>query len=149
MNHSLLHFQAVGIRKGFTLIELLVALAILAIVVAVAIPSYTNFVTNSNRSEAKVILNSTAQALERCYTRYSDYSDANCPASNSTNFPIESEGGWYQMKFTDQTIGSDTFTLVAEPQDAQGTRDTECKNFELTHTGARSVTGSGSADDCW
>jgi len=134
---------------GFTLIELMVALAILAIVVAVAIPSYTNFVINSNRSEAKVILNSTAQALERCYTRYSDYSDPNCPASDSANFPIESEGDWYQMDFSDQTIGTDTYTLTAVPQGSQATRDTECKNFELTHTGARNVTGSASVDDCW
>src|SRR5690554_4552906 len=131
--------------RGFTLIELMVALAILAIVMAVAIPSYTIYVTRSNRTEGKAILMNAAQALERCYTRYSVYNSANCQVS----FPIDSENGWYQMAAADQTINAASYTLVAAPQGTQATRDTDCGSFTLTHNGTRGRSGTADIEDCW
>jgi len=131
--------------SGFTLIELMIAVAILAIVMAIAIPSYNEYVTRSNRAEAKAILMNVAQALERCYSRFSAYDAAGCAVA----FPVESENGWYRMADGDQTINAANYTLMAAPQDAQASRDTKCANFTLTHTGARGVSGSGSVDDCW
>lgn len=132
-------------RSGFTLIELLVAIAILGIIVAIAIPSYNAYVTRSNRTEGKAILMNTAQALERCYTRYNAYNNGNCGVS----FPIDSENDHYQMAAANQTIAAGTYTLTAVPQGVQATRDTECANFTLTHNGTRGVSGTGDVDDCW
>lgn len=132
-------------HNGFTLIELMIAVAILAILAAIAIPIYTDQVVRSNRAEAKTILMNTAQALERCYTRYSAYDSDECNLS----FPIESETGKYQMTDGEQDIDQAEFELTAEPQGAQATRDTECANFMLAHNGQRKVSGSGSAEDCW
>lgn len=132
-------------QKGFTLIELLVAVAILGIIMAIAIPSYQKHVVRSNWVEAKTILVQTAQALERCYTRYNAYNDSDC----NVTFPIESESGWYKMTKGEQTINATSFDLVAEPQKSQATRDTDCKNFTLSHNGTRGVSGSAAVEDCW
>ncbi|RFF31112.1 type IV pilin protein [Wenzhouxiangella sediminis] len=135
----------VGRGMGFTLIELLVAMAILAIVMAIAIPSYTTYVTRSNRTEGKAILMNTAQALERCFTRYNAYDSDECNVS----FPVDSENDHYQMAAGNQTIDAATYTLTAVPQGSQATNDTECANFTLTHNGTRGVSGSGDVEDCW
>lgn len=43
-------------RKGFSLIELMVVVAIVAIIVALALPSYTRYVLKANRGEAQQLL---------------------------------------------------------------------------------------------
>jgi type IV pilus assembly protein PilE len=135
-----------AVSRGFTLIELMIAVAILAIIVAIALPSYTNQVVKTNRAEAKTILMQTAQAMERCFTRYSAYNSDDC----SVGFPINSETGKYQMPEDEQTIAQSSFTLVAVPQGAQATRDTACGSLSLQHNGTRGITGDATdIDDCW
>jgi type IV pilus assembly protein PilE len=131
--------------RGFTLIELMMVVAILAVIAAIAIPSYTDQVMRSNRAEAKAILMNTAQALERCYTRYSAYDADDCPV----NFPRESETGKYSMPADSQAIGATTYTLTAVPQGSQASRDTECANFTLQHNGTRGVSTEADPDECW
>lgn len=134
-----------GSRNGFTLIELMIAVAILAILAAIAIPIYTDQVVRGNRAEAKNILMTTAQALERCYTRYSAYDADECNIS----FPIESESGKYEMTAAEQTIDTSSFTLKADPLGSQLSRDTECASFTLEHNGKRDVSTTTDPDDCW
>jgi len=128
--------------QGFTLVELLVAIAILAIIIAVAIPAYGQYVVRANRGEGKVALLQTAQALERCFTRYNAYNDDDCNLA----FPLDSENDWYSI---DVTRTAATFTLTATPQASQATRDAACGNLTVTHTGLRGVSGSAGVADCW
>lgn len=132
-------------EHGFTLIELVIAIAILAIIVGIAIPSYTAQVTKTNRTEGKSELMQTAQALERCYTRFSAYDHANCNVS----FPIDSENGHYQI--TAPTLSATAFTLAAAPQGTQDARDKWCGTFTLTHTLQKDMTGDAEWDAarCW
>lgn len=130
-------------NKGFTLIELMIALAILAIVIGIAVPSYNNQITKTRRAEGKAAIMDAAQGLERCFTRYSAYNAGNCGVS----FPITSEEGWYIV--TAPTLTATTYTLTATPQNGQATSDTDCANLSLTHTGSKSISGSGTVDDCW
>ena len=130
--------------KGFTLIELLIAVAIIAVLAAIIYPSYQNMVTRSHRADGSTLLMDTAQALERCYTRFYAYNDNRCTAN-----PVgrTSEGGFYRITDASE-IEATSFTLVAVPQGRQ-TRDTQCANFTLDHRGARGVSGAGPAAECW
>ena len=68
-------------QRGVTLMELMTVVAIIGILTSIAYPSYRAQVRRSNRTEARVALEQTAGALEKCYTRYMAYNDtANCPA---------------------------------------------------------------------
>ncbi|HEY5994754.1 MAG TPA: type IV pilin protein [Gallionellaceae bacterium] len=53
--------------KGFTLIELMIAVAIIAILTAVALPMYTNYVTRGKIIEATSTLSSMRVQMEQYY----------------------------------------------------------------------------------
>jgi type IV pilus assembly protein PilE len=132
---------------GFTLIELLVAIAILGIILGVAIPTYNRYVLESGRADAKAILLQTAQALERCYTRYSAYNDGDCPVQQGDT--LDSENDKYELTVT--TVGANDFTLTAAPQGRQAD-DTTCGSLTLTANGTRGAAGGTNAakvEECW
>ncbi|WP_040574290.1 type IV pilin protein [Methylohalobius crimeensis] len=137
-------------KQGFTLIELMIATAIVAILAAIAYPSYVEHVRKSRRSDAQAALMETAQLLERCYTEYNAYSDTDCaavtsgPALANTN----SSGGYYTLSAL--TLTTTVFTLQAAPQDAQA--DDKCGKLTYTHIGVKDVVDADTgvtADDCW
>ncbi|MEM7053484.1 MAG: type IV pilin protein [Pseudomonadota bacterium] len=127
-------------QKGFTLIELMIAVAILAIILGIAIPSYQQWVIETNRAEGKAVTMQTAQTLERCFTRFSSYADANCSIQN--NDMITSENDRYTVTVV---TAANTFNLTAAPARA----DPECGSLTLDHRGQRGESGTGEVDDCW
>ena len=131
--------------NGFTLIELMIAVAILAIIMGIAIPSYTQYVLESGRADAKTGLYGAAQMLERCFTRNSSYSG--CPGAAS--YPRNTENDKYSISIS--AVADTSFTVTATPIGAQ-TKDTECGEFTLTHTGqkgAKSGTVPAVIEECW
>ncbi|TQE94463.1 MAG: prepilin-type N-terminal cleavage/methylation domain-containing protein [Spiribacter salinus] len=132
-----------GRSAGFTLIELLIAIAILAIIMGIAIPSYNQWVIESNRADAKGALFGAAQTLERCFTRYSAYDDSDCGLQDGQTEMSENDKYEISIATTDTT-----FDLTATPQGSQ-TSDTECVNFTLDETGLKGISGAGDVADCW
>jgi type IV pilus assembly protein PilE len=131
-------------QAGITLLELMIVVTIVGILSAIAYPNYRQYAIRSTRTEAKVALQQSAQALEKCFTRYMSYADANCPADATLN--RTTADGHYTIAITNRA--ATTFTLTAAPTAGQ-VADTECASFVIDQTGAQTITGSGTAATCW
>lgn len=134
-------------QSGITLIELMITVGIVAILTAIAYPSYRQQVLRGNRTEGKAELLEAAQELEKCYTRFGAYNSPNCAAfvqlSNGVGRP--SEARRYQISLVAGNPRPITeYTLRAVPQNGQEA-DTTCGTLTLDQTGQRMPT----TDKCW
>ena len=134
---------------GFTLIELMVAVAIVGIIAAIALPSYQASVRKSNRAEAKAELTDVAQRLQRCYTLYAKFNDANCGVYGAVSTApgyITRGGQFYKITIDVPNAGDPpetTYELTATADKAPQTEDTGCDKLTLDHTGVKGPV------DCW
>ncbi|MFW5329266.1 type IV pilin protein [Hydrogenophaga sp. ZJX-1] len=134
--------SSVGRRhKGFTLIELMIVVAVVAILSAIAIPSYDAYIRRTHRANAKSALMQVAQWMERAATAQGSYPlTAAVPAGL-----LNVEGNRYAL--TVVSANGTSYTLTATTQGPQASD--ECGNFTLTQAGTRAVTGSLPVDECW
>jgi type IV pilus assembly protein PilE len=128
---------------GFTLIEVVVVMAIIAILAAIAIPNYTEYIRRGHRSDAKTALLQVAQWQERFRTENNAYSPA-VPAGMAT---VGSGGARYTIAVA-QPGGNQTFTLTATRQGSQ--LGDPCGDFIVDHTGQQTTAGGiRPALECW
>lgn len=130
---------------GFTLIELMIVVAIIAIIMAVAIPSYSNHVEKTRRTTAQSDLMELAQWMERRYTANYDYRDGagNAPALPFTASPRD--GGTAAYNLTVENVTQNAYRLRAAPTGPQ-TGD-PCGDLTLDQVGIKGDGGGGIA--CW
>ena len=75
-------------QKGFTLIELMIVVAIIAILAAIAIPAYQNYVIRAQVSEGMSLADGAKTAITEYYTNYGSFPTSNASAGLATNTSI-------------------------------------------------------------
>ena len=130
-----------GRMGGFTLIEVMIVVVVVAILASIAYPAYTEQVRQARRGDGTSALLNISQRLERCFTQFNAYNNANCTVA----FPQNSPEGNYEVRAT--VLNAAQFTLVATPIGPQAT-DTRCTSFTLTQAGVQTATGT-LGNDCW
>lgn len=129
-------------RWGFTLIELVVALAVVAVLVAVAVPSYLDATRKGRRADAIAALAELQRAQEK-------YRGAN--ASYATTLAAlgwsgtATEQAYYSLTLSG--VSANGYTLQADAVAGKSqASDTACTRFTVNHDGP--VIGAGQAE-CW
>lgn len=135
--------------KGFTLIELMVVVAIVAILTAIALPSYQSFVLQSHRTTAINGVMDIASAESKYYTANNAYIASLTTLGYANDpFPVPDTTNTYYNLSVAVGVGSTSFTVTATTAGNQ-TNDTACGNYTYTDLGVKNITGTGTSSDCW
>ena len=146
-----LHGQAK--LRGFSLIELMITVAIVALLAAIALPSYSNYVRKAKRMDAKIALLDMASRQERFFSTNNTYTNvaanlgysalpASVPGSGTTTYEISVSAA--------STVA---YSLLATPKTDQ-LKDS-CGSYSINQLGVQANTFSGASltatlsADCW
>lgn len=132
------------------MIELMVVVAIIGVLVAIAIPAYTDSIRRSNRAEGKAELVQVASDQERFFSSNNSYSTDATPL----NAPVVADrdrtttNAWYSISVEPCAGGAigNCFIATATAQNDQA--GDGCTTLTLTNVGVRGATGLTS-DECW
>lgn len=129
-------------HAGFTLIELMIVIVVVAILTAVALPSYRDYVNRARITEAVANLSDMRVKLEQYFQDNRSYAGAcaagtlaplptnsanftyTCPLLDAANFQVLATGTGSMAGFSYQIDQANTRTTVSVPADWNGTGNT-------------------------
>lgn len=131
-------------NSGFTLIELMITVAIIAILMMVALPSYRDYTVRANRSAAASYVMEVANMQERNFLDERSYATsmadlgATTPTQVSSNFTISTTAN--------NAATPPTYTVSAVPKSGQASDDS-CGTLTLNSQGQKGHAAGGAR--CW
>lgn len=134
--------------KGFTMVELMIVLAIIAILAAIAIPSYRHYVVRANRTEASKTLSDLAAREERFY--YSNNVYTGTLADLNGTATMETHNYAFDIVASSASVAPATYAITATATGNQAKDDAACQTISLDNIGRWSSTGTTNDDPkCW
>ena len=143
-------------QRGVTLIELVVVAAAIAVLAAIAIPSYRSQVLRAHRAEARAALLALATAQEKFHLQCRHYANALDPGKESDcvaaslDFPVRSERGYYAIMIT--SADASGWTAESWPTGPPQSEDRPCQRFGLASSGRKRAWDAAMRDnvmECW
>ncbi|GBU15120.1 pilus biosynthesis protein [Polaromonas sp.] len=134
-------------QQGFTLIEIMIVVAIIGIISAIALPSYSEYIRRGHRADARASLLQMAQWMERAATANGVYPTATANTAAVAAALASVQKNRYAVTMDSSTS---TFTVTATPGDGQS--NDKCGNYTLTNTGQQGANGqtvTAIVTECW
>ena len=100
-------------RNGFTLIELMIVVAIIAIIMAIALPSYNQYKKRVNRADVQVEMMNIAQRLESHKLANYKYPITTITSFYGGNVFPQTGTALFTLAFT--TSNANTWVMTATP----------------------------------
>jgi len=134
-------------QRGFTLIELMIALAVLAILATIAIPSYRSYVLRAQRTDARAALLRLQASEEKFFLQNNTYT-ADFAALGMTQ---TSEHGLYKTVITLTADGMGYAAITTAVSGLGQDDDVKCANFSIDQSGTSGATGAvtNPSQYCW
>jgi type IV pilus assembly protein PilE len=143
--------------RGFSLLELVVTVSIVAILAAIAIPSYQTYTLRSHRTDAKSALLDMASLEERFFSTNNSYSQTPSDLGYAGAVPFNIGNGYYQIITLTAVAATPpagvtngtpaTYTITASAIGIQ-VNDTSCLTFTVNSLGQQTATPDPNGD-CW
>jgi type IV pilus assembly protein PilE len=137
---------------GVTLIELAIVIIVVAVIAAIAVPSYRLHILRSQREDARAALLRIQAAQEKFLILKGRYTAdlVNAPAAGGLGLQTSSEHGLYSLEVALTATGY-IARASAAAAGAQN-KDPHCAVFSLNEAGTRRALDSSGADrtaECW
>ncbi len=128
------------IQRGFTLIEIMISVAIVGVLLAAAVPAYTDYVIRGRLTEAFTALAGSQPAAEQYWSNFRKYDGFDAGGS----FPINTSNFIYALS----NAGASSYTITAT-----GIGKMNGFVYSIDQNGTRATVGSptgwGTNANCW